>query len=355
MYNTLNKLYTESDDPQNYFISEDHDNIFLFLNFLLSKKFGLTKYASSYLTSEHTKTFETVQASFLSIYEGNENLNKTLDPLRSIEQNTPFNSQAFLQSMLNQQNVFMLNMQKQLEQGLSSLGLNNNNSSSSRSKATSFTMEFDQSPDENKLEKIKVQIKNLKRLLLTKKNHLSENEAHLLAGTTPAALFYNHLPNPFLKHNAGFIDAYNELCNNFQILVLEKTNHFLKEEISSLEIDIDKYNEENPCDQKIIGEVETELAKELAPRFESKAKKRENSKAIKWEVLTEYTEEKAPYKNFNRNNSHSNKSNNSTPDKHRFKRRRSNSRTNNGQINNSTQNQYNHNNNKKLKVVQINF
>jgi hypothetical protein len=52
--------------------------------------------------------------------------------------------------------------------------------------------------------------------LVLKLNHIDTNQLHLDKKTTPASLFYNRMPAPFLKDNKSFIDAYNTLCSKFQ-------------------------------------------------------------------------------------------------------------------------------------------
>jgi hypothetical protein len=194
-------------------------------------------------------------------------------------------------------------------------------------------------------EQVKSKLKNLIRNLKIKLNHIETNEKHLAKETTPASLFYNRLPSPFLSDNQLFIDEYNALCKKFQSDTLNLTNVHLQIETETIETEISelksKYSDIVKSD--LILDTNSAVEKELSTHFEKKLTKLNNITAVPFKVTKHSPiSERKPYKI---NNWHSQRNSNnkfsSTPKRARYSNNNSNNShrnrsSNNDSLNNSS-------------------
>ena len=327
VYKHLSNEFTKDN---NIFKNNKNKDIFLFLDYLLSNEFKKTNF-SKQLTTLNFNSLNDYKINFNKIYNNQQTPSDSNTPLTptasssaaAINTNDSSDIGTRITSLENMFKAFMANQVNNTQTQVSNVQFSNTNN-------TQNTLAPEQ---------VKSKLKNLIRTLKIKLNHIETNEKHLEKETTPASLFYNRLPSPFLSDNQLFIDEYNALCKKFQSDTLNLTNVHLQIETESIETEINelksKYSDIVKSD--LISDTNSALEKELSTHFEKKLTKLNNITAVPFKVTKHSPiSERKPYKI---NNWHSQRKNNnkfsSTPKRARY----SNNNSNNSHRNRSSNNE----------------
>jgi len=353
-------------DKENYLKDKETQGLSQLLNYLISDNFKLTNFSKRF-SDDQLKSLIKVKNSINSIFidtvttpkpvltnnrttfQTGSNLSNeaTAAANNPIQNATPLNLENFMEQLL-------LKNAELIKTTLSSV-VNQLNQNQNKSVVFSQQNEINlQSSNPSSLnpQHLETIVKNKSKTLALKLNHIENNEKHIQNGTTPASLFFNRFPIPFLKNNHRFIDGYNNLISEFQVATLNLTNAELRIETELIENELSSLTFDNPTilTHEKMNEINTNISNSLTEHFENKANKVYTIK--KWVVTEDYIpdpSQKYRKNNYSYNNSNksynSNNSNNSSKYQSTPKRKRYQSFNNNGNNNNNNRNNNNNNRN----------
>ncbi len=286
-------------DKDNYFKDKSTESVFIFLDYLLSPKFQLTKLSKQFKTGD-LETLKGLKINFNSIF--NQNTNNTTAPITQVSASSshqstmPPGTNSLIPDINQMSNAQMFEMMKNL------FLMQNNNQQPSQNRVIFGAQSENNVPDLSN-NQIVLKLKNLLQSKITKENHLENNLIHLEKHTTPPSLFFNRMPVPFLKDNHSFIEAYNEQCFKFQEDTLNLTNNHLYLEIDRINIEIttlsNKYN--NIITNEIIKETTDKTKLAMFNQLKENTAKTASKISIPFKVVSGFSPKKdtEPYRQNN--------------------------------------------------------